>query len=137
MSEANELTQLFSFVLPKGWIDATGERHAEGKMRLATARDEFRAMGLVQVRQNPDYLILAMLSQVITQLGRHSQVSSEQLEGLFTQDLAYLKAFYAQLNQQGHPYVEAHCPECDHAFEVELVLSGEASATPQTGFMRR
>ena len=137
MSEANALIQEFSFTLPKGWIDAAGERHLSGKMRLATARDEFKAAGSVQVRRYPDYLILVMLSQVITELGTHSQISPDALEGLFTQDLAYLKAFYTQLNQQGHPYVEAHCPDCDRAFEVALVLSGEASATPETSFTRR
>lgn len=106
-------------------------------MRLATARDEFAALNHAQVRKCPDYLVLVMLSQVITQIGDLSEVSPLQLEGLFTQDLAYLKAFYSHLNQQGYPYLPAQCPDCDHTFNLELSTLGETLATPPVSSTRR
>ncbi|MBE9062419.1 phage tail assembly protein [cf. Phormidesmis sp. LEGE 11477] len=130
----NGLMQEFSFTLPRGFVDSAGVVHRQGQMRLATARDELKAKTYPQVRQYPDYLNLVMLSLVITRLGSLTAVSPTELEGLFTQDLAYLKTFYSQLNQQGHPYVAAHCPDCDRTFEVALAdagtPSGEAWATP-------
>ena len=74
--------------------------------------------------------MLVMLSQVIVQLGTLQQVSPLQLEQLFTQDLKYLKALYNRLNQHGHPYIAAQCPDCNHSFEVEMTLVGESLATP-------
>ncbi|MBT9316665.1 phage tail assembly protein [Leptothoe spongobia] len=124
------LTTTFEFVLPRGLVDETGQVHRQGTMRLATAKDELVAQQHPQVRKHPEYLMLVMLSQVIGQIGTLSQVSPLQLERLFTQDLSYLKEFYNRLNQQGHPYVAAHCSECDRSFQVELTLAGESFATP-------
>lgn len=126
MSTVTDFTQDFSFTLPRGLVDDSGQVHRQGKMRLATARDEFQAKGDAHVRQYPDYLTLVLLARVITELGTFCQVSPAQLEGLFTQDLSFLKTFYQQLNQQGYPYVPAHCPDCDRAFEVTLTQSGES-----------
>lgn len=139
MSDSIDLVQIFSFTLPRGLVDESGVIHRQGKMRLATARDEIKANSHRQVRQYPDYLTLVMLSSVITELGTLSTVSSTLLEGLFTQDLSYLKTFYTQVNQQGHSYIPAHCPDCDRTFEVNLAEPaipllkpslGEALATP-------
>ena len=124
------LTTAFEFVLPRGLVDESGMVHRQGTMRLATAKDELVAQQHPQVRKHPEYLMLVMLSQVISQLGTLGAVSPLQLERLFTQDLGYLKEFYNRLNQQGHPYVAAHCPECDRTFQIELTLAGESSATP-------
>ena len=124
------LTTAFEFVLPRGLVDESGQVHRQGTMRLATAQDELTAQRHPQVRQHPEYLILVMLSQVISQLGTLTDVSPLQLERLFTQDLSYLKEFYNRLNQQGHPYIAAHCPDCDRTFQVELTLAGESFATP-------
>jgi hypothetical protein len=33
-----------AFTLPRGWVDAAGESHREGRMRLATARDEIEPL---------------------------------------------------------------------------------------------
>ncbi|MEM7794739.1 MAG: phage tail assembly protein [Cyanobacteria bacterium P01_C01_bin.118] len=124
------LTTTFEFVLPRGFVDESGQVHRHGIMRLATAKDELVAQQHPQVRKQPEYLMLVMLSQVISQLGALSNVSPLQLERLFTKDLSYLKEFYNRLNQQGHPYVAAHCPDCDRNFQVELTLAGESLATP-------
>jgi len=145
MADSNVLIETFSFTLPRGFVDENGTAQRQGKMRLATARDEIRAKSHRQVRQYPDYLTLVMLASVITELGTLSTVSAAQLEGLFTQDLSYLKTFYTRLNKEGHPYIPAHCPDCDRTFEVDLSAQaptieaanslidsalGEALATP-------
>lgn len=124
------LTTAFEFMLPRGLVDEAGQVHRQGTMRLATARDELVAQRHPQVQQYPEYLMLVLLSQVIGPLGTLQAVSPTQLEQLFTQDLSYLKEFYNRLNQQGHPYVAAHCSQCDRTFHVELALAGELSATP-------
>ena len=36
----------FPFTLPRGYVDAAGNVHREGAMRLATARDEIDALFL-------------------------------------------------------------------------------------------
>ncbi|MFE4106157.1 phage tail assembly protein [Almyronema epifaneia] len=116
----------FEFTLPRGLIDETGQVHRQGKMRLATGRDELAAQRDRRTVDYPGYLSLVLLSQVITQLGTLTLLVPEQLENLFTQDLAYLKEFYNRVNQQGNAQIPAQCPQCGTAFEVELVLSGES-----------
>ena len=131
MGALTELTTTaFEFSLPWGLVDEAGQVHRQGTMRLATAKDELAAQRHPQVQQYPEYLMLVLLSQVIGTLGTLQTVSPAQLEQLFTQDLSYLKEFYNRLNQQGHPYVAAHCPQCDRTFRVELTLAGESLATP-------
>ncbi|NJO09462.1 MAG: phage tail assembly protein [Leptolyngbyaceae cyanobacterium SL_1_1] len=119
------LTTEFEFTLPRGLLDADS-LHRQGKMRLATGRDELMAQRDRRTTDYPGYLSLVLLSQVITHLGSLTQVTPEQLENLFTQDLAYLKEFYNRVNQQGDAQIPARCPQCGNSFEVELALSGES-----------
>ncbi|NEQ31358.1 MAG: phage tail assembly protein [Leptolyngbya sp. SIO4C5] len=121
-----DLVTEFEFTLPRGLLDESGQIHQQGKMRLATGRDELVAQRDRRAADLPGYLSLVLLSQVITQLGTLPQVQAEQLENLFTQDLAYLKEFYNRVNQQGDAHIPAQCPQCGNAFEVELALSGES-----------
>ena len=130
MNTVSSLSNYYSFVLPRGLVDETGQVHREGRMRLATAGDELAARQHPQVHQHEEYLALVILSQVIAELGTLKQVSPQQLEGLFTQDLGYLKTFYNQLNQQGHAHLPTQCHACNHAFKIDLALVGEPSATP-------
>lgn len=95
-------------------------------MRLATARDELVAHKHHLVQSYPEYLMLALLAQVIIRLGALPSVSLEELENLFTQDLAYLREFYNRVNQTGSAKLATQCPQCHHAFQTELVLSGES-----------
>lgn len=129
MSQENLTTQ-FDFVLPRGWLDDRGNLHREGKMRLATAKDEFAVEKDSRGQASPTYRALLMFSRVIVQLGSFTSVMPEHLEGLFTKDLAYLKEFYNRINQQGNARIATQCPHCSTAFDVELTLSGESSATP-------
>lgn len=130
MSAVDHLVTQFDFILPRGLLDETGNLHRQGTMRLATAKDAMLADKDPRGHDSPTYRTLVMLSQVITQLGTLPQVIPEQLEGLFTRDLAYLREFYNRINQQGSALIPTQCPHCHTAFDVELVLSGEPSATP-------
>lgn len=116
----------FDFCLPRGLMDEAGDVHRKGKMRLATARDELVAHKDRRVQMHSAYRPLILLSQVIVGLGQLHQVTPEQLERLFTQDLAYLREFYNRVNQQGHALIATQCPHCAAAFETELALSGES-----------
>lgn len=116
----------FSFTLPRGLVDSSGIVHRHGVMRLATARDELVAHKHRHVQAYPEYLMLVLLSQVITQIGSLDSVSPEDLENLFTPDLAYLREFYNRVNQTGSAKLPIQCPQCNHQFQTELVLSGES-----------
>ncbi len=115
----------FEFRLPRGWMDGEGGVHRQGVMRLATARDELVAQKDRRVRDYPGYGTLVLLAQVIVQLGDRDRVTPEELEALFTQDLAYLRDLYNRVNQQGSVQIPTQCPQCSHSFETELVLAGE------------
>ena len=115
----------FEFTLPKGLLDQQGNVHRVGTMRLATAIDEIEVQRDVRSQQNSAYALLVMLSRVITQLGDLTDLVPEQLEELFTPDIAYLRLFYEQANQQGLPQLGVACPKCAHTFQVELSAAGK------------
>jgi len=126
MMIADPLLTEFNFVLPRGLVDAGGTVHRQGTMRLATARDELIASKHRQVQDYPDYRMLVLLAQVITQLGTLETVSPNVLESLFTQDLAYLRELYNRVNQSGSSKLPVQCPQCSHHFHMDLTLSGES-----------
>jgi hypothetical protein len=109
----------FPFTLPRGFVDADGNRHREGVMRLATAADEIAPLKDPRVQANPAYLVVIVLSRVITSLGSVSDVNPQIVERFFASDLAYLQEFYNRINSDGTATVKAVCPRCEHAFEVE------------------
>jgi hypothetical protein len=115
----------FDFSLPRGLLDEQGTVHRQGVMRLATARDEIAVQSDRRVQSNPAYAVLIMLSRVITSLGTLSEVTPEQLENLFTLDLAYLREFFDRVNQQGTAHLQVQCPNCTREFQVELALTGK------------
>lgn len=115
----------FDFTLPKGLLDAQGQVHRQGVMRLATAKDEIQVQSDRRVQSNPAYGALVMLSRVIVQLGTLSEVTPEQLEDLFTIDAAYLREFFDRINQQGIAQIQTRCPNCASEFKVDLTLSGK------------
>ncbi len=89
----------FSFILPKGWLDAGRKLHRKGKMRPTTGKDEMEVQGHPLVVENPDYGVFMMLSRVICQFGDLTAVTSQQLETLFLKDFDYLLDFYEEINQ--------------------------------------
>lgn len=110
----------YDFHLPLGYVDAEGNLHKEGVMRLATAADEILPLKDPRVQGNEAYLILILLSRVITRLGSLSQVNPKVMEGLYAADLAYLQELYNRINRDGKAGVEAVCPKCEARFEVEM-----------------
>ena len=79
-----------AFTLPRGWVDASGETHREGRMRLATARDEIEPLRDPAVRENEAYLGVLLLARVVTSIGPVTDVTPEMIEGLFAADFDHL-----------------------------------------------
>jgi hypothetical protein len=120
----------FPFTLPRGYVDAEGNLHREGTMRLATAFDEIVPLKDPRVISNPGYLLIILLVRVITRLGTIEHINPKVMEGLFAADLAYLQGMYTRINGTGNNRVRTQCPHCQQAFEVELNAPGEMHATP-------
>lgn len=110
----------FEFTLPKGFVDQDGNLHKKGVMRLATAKDEILPLQDYRVQGNRAYLVVILLSRVITQLGTLKSINPSVIENLFSADLAYLQDFYRRINEEGTSKVKVACPECKHNFEVDL-----------------
>ncbi len=118
------------FTLPLGYVDAEGTLHREGVMRRATAADEILPLRDSRVQGNPAYLVVILLSRVVTRLGGLAQVTPKVIEGLFATDLAYLQDLYNQLNSPPEARPPVACPECHHQFVPEAASLGGSSATP-------
>jgi hypothetical protein len=113
----------FEFTLPRGYVDAHGNLHRKGTMRLATALDEIEPLQDPRVRSNEAYLSILLLSRVITRLGDIRQVSPPVIEGLFSTDMAYLQEFYLQVNDENSRFIETQCPGCGTHFTIDLIGS--------------
>jgi len=114
----------FPILLPCGYVDADGTLHREGLMRMATAHDEIAPLKDPRVQSNPGYLVLILLSRVVTRLGTLEQITPKVIEGLFAADLAYLQDMYQRINEQGHTRLLVACPHCQGEFEVETAAVG-------------
>jgi hypothetical protein len=86
------------FTLPKGYLDADGQLHKSGVMRLATAADEILPLKDPRVQQNQAYLVIVVLARVVTKLGSLPDVNTKVIENLFASDLSYLQTLYERLN---------------------------------------
>jgi len=120
----------FPFTLPRGYVDAEGNVHREGVMRLATAFDEVGPMKDPRVQNNPGYLVIILFSRVIVRLGELTSINPKVIEGLFSADLAFLQDLYRRINASGHTRIGVTCYNCDARFEVEVNGVGEELATP-------
>jgi hypothetical protein len=65
----------FKFTLPCGFLDEEGTLHREGLMRRATAADEILPLKDPRVVKNQGYLVVILLSRVVTQLGAVAQIN--------------------------------------------------------------
>jgi hypothetical protein len=108
------------FTLPVGYQDEDGTLHRDGVMRMATAADEILPLRDHRVQANQAYLVVILLSRVITRLGSVGQVTPKVIEQLYAVDLAFLQELYNQVNRNGKPDVPASCPRCEFEFEVAL-----------------
>ena len=112
----------FSFNLPRGYVDPqTGKLHRQGVMRLATAKDEIIPLQDYRVQGNRAYLVIILLSRVITRLGEIKYIDTDVIENLFSADLAYLQEFYRKINEEGQPKIHVGCPSCKTEFDVDMV----------------
>ena len=123
----------FPFTLPKGYIDSEGKLHRNGVMRLATAKDEIVPLQDYRVQSNRAYLVIVLLSRVISKLGELAVVDTEVIENLFSTDLAYLQEFYRRINEEGAPRIHAKCPSCQHEFDIDLLGGGDGRVVGQGG----
>jgi hypothetical protein len=110
----------FDFTLPRGYVDANGDLHRDGVMRLATARDEVEPLQDPRANVNVAYLSIILLSRVITRLGGISPVPPGVVQGLFASDFAFLQEMYLRLNEGRH-HVETECPSCGTRFALDLL----------------
>lgn len=110
----------FSFTLPRGFVDKNGNVHKEGVMRLATAKDEILPLQDYRVQNNRAYLVIILLSRVITKLGELESINPGIIENLYSTDLQFLQDFYRQVNEEGSNTTSAACPECGHSFDVQM-----------------
>ncbi|MDX3610449.1 MULTISPECIES: hypothetical protein [Streptomyces] len=118
--ERESLRTEFGFELPRGYVDDEGQVHRQGTMRLATARDELRPQIDLRVKENPAYLSVVLLSQVITRLGPITDVHTGIVERMYATDVAFLQDFYRRINSEGHTHAAVTCPLCQGSFEVDL-----------------
>jgi len=115
----------FPFTLPHGYIDPEGNLHREGVMRMAIAYDEIAPMKDPRVQANPGYLVIILLSRVITRLGDLEHINPKVIENLFAADLAFLQDLYCRINENGHNRLQVTCPHCEKSFEAEVSSPGE------------
>jgi len=114
----------FEFYLPRGYVDAGGNVHRQGIMRLATARDEVAALQDPRVRANEAYLPIHLLARVVVSLGTMPAVTPGVIEGMFAADLAYLEDLYQRINSPTQIIMGAVCPHCHQQFQLEVAPLG-------------
>ena len=116
----------FPFSLPHGYPGPDGSLHRDGAMRMSTAYDEIAPLKDPRVQSNPGYLVIILLSRVITRLGSIEFINPKVIEGLPSGDLVYLQDLYRRINENGHARLLVSCPHCQGEFEVETAALGEA-----------
>ncbi len=120
----------YSFTLPRGLLDASGNLQRNGVMRLAYAQDEIQAVNDPRVQANQAYLPVALLSRVIVRLGEFSPVTPQMVESLFASDLAFLEDFYMRINSHSAVIVGAVCPQCGTHFHLQVAPLDTETASP-------
>jgi hypothetical protein len=119
------------FTLPIGYLDPDGTLQREGVMRLATAADEILPLKDPRVVKNPAYLVVILLSRVVTRLGGVTPITPKVIEDLYAKDLAFLQDLYNEINRLDRRGDEVTCPQCQHEFRAEAPAAvGGSSATP-------
>src|SRR5215469_1744746 len=123
MMSPTEFATEFEFTLPRGYVDEQRTLHRQGTMRLATALDEIEPLQDIRVRANQAYLIIMLLSRVITRLGTISPVNLAVVERLSVADVQYLQKMYLQINEEipeGANLIGTQCPGCGMRFALDM-----------------
>jgi hypothetical protein len=120
----------YEFTLPCGFLDEDGTLHRDGVMRRATAADEILPLKDPRVLKNEAYLIVILLSRVVTRLGNVAAMNPKVIESLFATDLAFLQNLYNRINRLDEQ--AETCPHCAKPLGSpgEVAGLGESSATP-------
>jgi hypothetical protein len=123
----------YEFVLPRGYLDAGGNLHRRGIMRLATARDELEPLRDPTITSADDpRLTILVLARVVKRLGTLELVTPHEIEGLFAADLAYLQDFYGVINFGTAAEIDALLAaqaEMNHAAPATNSATSPAAAT--------
>ncbi|MEZ4832341.1 MAG: hypothetical protein R2873_10135 [Caldilineaceae bacterium] len=106
-------------------IDASG--YGNGRIRAAARH---------AVRSNQAYLVITLLSRVVTRLGNLESITPQVIENLFAADLAYLQALYRTINEEGRTTIQVTCPDCGAQFAIDLADLGVAGY-PSNACVRR
>ena len=120
-----EMKTEFEFILPRGYVDKDGNLHREGVMRLANAKDEIVPLNDLRVQRNRAYLIIVLLSRVLSQLGSLKEVNTGVIENMCASDLRFLEEMYNRINED-EATVTVTCPECGAKFDKEFGRLGES-----------
>lgn len=115
------------FTLPRGFEDGEGQVHSQGVMRPATALDEIEPLQDPRVEANEAYLVILLLSRVVTRLGNLTAITPQVIERLYASDLAYLQEVYQRLNAPENLVVGAVCPNCSTQFQLRVAPLGEGT----------
>ena len=115
----------YDLELPRGYVDANGNVHRKGKMRLATAGDEISATRDPRVLSNPSYLTVVVLAKVITEMEGMEAIVPNIVERFFTADLAFLQDMYQRINDVEPPTMTVVCPKCGEVHEVPINFTRE------------
>jgi hypothetical protein len=118
------------FTLPMGYLDQDATLRRNGTMRLATAADEILPLRDSRVVQNQAYLIVILLSRVITRIEGVDLITPQVIENLFAADLAYLQDLYNEMNRVEDGNRSVMCPNCRQSFDLEVERLGGFAATP-------
>ena len=94
-------------------------------MRLANAKDEITPLNDLRVQRNRAYLIIVLLSRVVTKLGTLAEVNTGTVENMFAGDLRFLEELYNRINED-EATVRVTCPACGERFEKEFGRLGES-----------
>ncbi|MFM2052821.1 MAG: hypothetical protein RL456_858 [Pseudomonadota bacterium] len=119
----------FEFQLPCGYLDEDGTLHKDGVMRRATAADEILPLKDPRVMKNEAYLVVILLSRVLTRLGGVTAINPKVIEGLFATDLAFLQDLYNRINALDD--AGGTCPHCGRGPHADNTL--EAPSTGERG----
>ena len=109
----------FPFTLPCGYVDERGTLHRQGVMRVATALDEVEPAADTRVRANELYLVIVLLSRVVTRIGEISPITTAVVERLFAADFSYLQDLYMLVNRIDSGVIETECPKCRTRFMLD------------------
>ncbi len=122
----------FEFTLPCGYLDEDGTLHKDGVMRRATAADEILPLRDPRVLKNEAYVVIILLSRVVTRMGSVAAINPKVIEQLFATDLEYLQNLYNRVNRLDD--AGELCPHCGKstgaAGEHGGPRVGESLATP-------